>query len=76
MAAVNGSTALAECTFSGKGFSENRASDALELAETTVLDAFRADDRPFRNGLRVAGFAYFARTDLVSALGGAACGEP
>ncbi|RKH21811.1 hypothetical protein D7Y13_00345 [Corallococcus praedator] len=66
----------AECDYSGKWFSENRASDALELAETTVLDAFRADDRPSRNGLRIAGFAYFARTDLVTALGAAACGAP
>lgn len=63
----------AECAFSGRWFSDNRATDALELAETTVLDAYRADDRTFRNGLRVAGFAYFARTHLTTALGGAAC---
>jgi hypothetical protein len=65
----------AECTYSGKWFSENRGSDAVELAENTVLDAFKADDRPFRNGLRIAGFAYFARTDLVSDLAGPACGS-
>ncbi|MCP3136316.1 hypothetical protein [Pyxidicoccus xibeiensis] len=63
----------AECDFSGRWFSDNRFADALELAETTVLDAYRADDRTFRNGLRVAGFAYFARTHLTTALGGAAC---
>jgi hypothetical protein len=63
----------AECAFSGRWFSDNRGTDAPELAETTVLDAYRADDRTFRNGLRVAGFAYFARTHLTTALGGAAC---
>ncbi len=63
----------AECAFSGRWFSDNRSTDALELAETTVLEAYRADDRTFRNGLRVAGFAYFARTHLTTALGGAAC---
>ncbi|WNG17603.1 hypothetical protein [Cystobacter fuscus] len=63
----------AECDFSGRWFSDNRSTDALELAETTVLDAYRADDRPFRNGLRVSGFAYFAWTHLATALGTAAC---
>ncbi|NMO18446.1 hypothetical protein HPC49_11595 [Pyxidicoccus fallax] len=63
----------AECDFSGRWFSDNRSADPLELAENTVLDAYRADDRTFRNGLRVAGFAYFARTHLTTALGGAAC---
>ncbi|QSQ26550.1 hypothetical protein JY651_17150 [Pyxidicoccus parkwayensis] len=64
----------AECDFSGRWFSDNRFTDALELAETTMLDAYRADDRTFRNGLRVAGFAYFARTHLTAALAGATCG--
>ncbi|MFP2927395.1 hypothetical protein ACLESO_19790 [Pyxidicoccus sp. 3LG] len=63
----------AECDFSGRWFSDNRASDAPELAERTVLDAFRADDRAVLNGVRVAGFAYFARTHLTTALGGPAC---
>jgi len=62
----------AECDFMGGwlGGQASSGADPLETAEQTLLGDFRGDLRTMRNGIRMAGFAWFTAARLADALAG------